>query len=68
MATEVVARPWLGEEEECPVSAGGSSVTSAKTSRPPAAPAVIAPRANSAMATANSTTRVSAMPCGTWLA
>ena len=67
-ATPVVARSWLGEEAECPVSAGGSRVTSASTRSAPAVPTVIAPRANSAIATANSTTRVSAMPWDTWLA
>ncbi|GAA3445531.1 hypothetical protein GCM10018955_49690 [Planomonospora venezuelensis] len=65
-ATPVVARSWLGEEAEWPVSAGGSRVARASTSRPPAAPAVIAPRANSASASENSTTRVSAMPWETW--
>lgn len=66
--TAEVARSWLGEEEVCPVSGAGSSVTRANTSSPAAAPAVIAPRENSAIATPNNTTRVSATPCVVWVA
>ncbi|WP_345149961.1 hypothetical protein [Nonomuraea rubra] len=66
--TDEVARSWLGEEEVCPVSGAGSSVAIANTSSPAAAPAVMAPRENSAMATPNSTTSVSATPWVVWVA
>ena len=67
-ATEVMASPWLGDVAECPVSGGGRVVASAKSSSAPVAPTLIVPRANIAIEAANSTTRVRAIPCGTWLA